>query len=376
MWIERLVAAVAVLALGLGVALALRGGGSTDGVAAEESEPPGTAGSAPAGRARSRVRVAAVGDIALLGAPPGGGSSLFAGVGEILAGDVVLGNLEGTLSTGGVSKCRPRDEEDEQAASACFAFQAPPEIATHFAAAGFTVLNVANNHANDYGATGLQQTLDAVRAAGIEPTGQAGSVAFATIRRSPSVRPTTVAVLGFAPYAVANPLTDIDAAKEIVRRAGSRADVVVVTMHAGAEGADRAHVAPGAESYLGENRGDVVAFSHGVVDAGADLVLGHGPHVLRGMELYRDRLIAYSLGNFASHRALNTAGDTGISAVLTSTLAPDGRFLHGRIRPVLIASTGVPAPGGGAVGRIRELSDEDFGAAAPRIRGNGQVLPP
>ena len=79
-------------------------------------------------------------------------------------------------------------------------------------------------------------------------------------------------------------------------------------MHAGAEGSDRAHVEPGPETYLGEPRGDSVAFTHAVVDAGADLVVGSGPHVLRGLEWYRGRLIAYSLGNASGYRTLSTAG--------------------------------------------------------------------
>lgn len=123
-----------------------------------------------------------------------------------------------------------------------------------------------------------------------------------------------VAVVGFAPHPGAQDVRDIPAAQELVRRAARLAELVVVTMHAGAEGTAAAHVRRGAEIYEGENRGDVVAFSHAVVDAGADLVIGHGPHVLRGMEWYRGRLIAYSLGNFAAYRNLVTYGAGGASA--------------------------------------------------------------
>ena len=122
------------------------------------------------------------------------------------------------------------------------------------------------------------------------------------------MRGTRVAVLGFAPYPWAQSLLDLPAAQALVRKADTWADLVVVTMHAGAEGADHEHVDPGTERFLGESRGNVVAFAHAVVRAGADLVVGSGPHVLRGMEWYRGRLIAYSLGNFVGYGTLNTSG--------------------------------------------------------------------
>ncbi len=375
-WFRRAGAPAIVAALAAGAFLVLMGSGG------EYGDPPPDAETTPRPTATpplplGHVQVSAVGDVALDGTPPDGGAALFAGVGDTLAGDVVIANLEGALTTGGFSKCgaAPGDAAGDEEPARCYAFRADPTAAGHFASAGFTVLNVANNHSGDFGATGLRDTLAAVRDAGMEPTGHAGSVVFKRVRRSPDVRPTTVAVLGFAPYSTSNPLLDVRAAQDIVRRAGERASVVVVTMHAGAEGSGHAHVAPGEETYLGERRGDVMAFSKGVIDAGADLVLGHGPHVLRGMEVYRGRLIAYSLGNFATHRALNVTGAGGESLVLTVTLGPDGRLVTGRIHPMRIAPSGAPEPGGGAVARIRELSAEDFGDAAPGIGEDGALEP-
>src|SRR4029079_4437742 len=100
------------------------------------------------------------------------------------------------------------------------------------------------------------------------------------------------------------------------RKADRWADLVVVTMHAGAEGSDHQHVRPGNECFLGENRGNSVAFAHSVVRAGADLVVGTGPHVLRGMEWYRGRLIAYSLGNFAGYDVFSLGGPLSPRPVL------------------------------------------------------------
>jgi hypothetical protein len=135
-------------------------------------------------------------------------------------------------------------------------------------------------------------------------------------------------------------------------------------------------VQPGEETYLGERRGDAVAFSHAVVDAGADLVLGHGPHVVRGMEFHQGRLIAYSLGNFATYKGLNVDGVRGLSAVLQVTLAGNGGFVAGRLRPVFIPASGAPQPGGAAVEHVRVLSRQDFGDSAPRIDGAGRIRPP
>ena len=219
------------------------------------------------------VAIVATGDIVMGSTPnlpPDGGRSFFSDVQTDLAGDVVLGNLEGTLSSGGSSKCGP-------SSTSCFAFQTPPSYARWLVRAGFTVMNLANNHAYDFGSEGLQETIDALDRVGLLYTGRPNQI---TVQKVGRIR---VATVGFAPYPWAASLTDIAAAQKLVRAADRVSDVVVVTMHAGAEGRDRQHVRPGTERFLGENRGDSVRFTHAVVDAGADLVVGSGPHVLRGM---------------------------------------------------------------------------------------------
>lgn len=309
------------------------------------------------------VTIAATGDI-VMGSTPNlpadGGRSFFSDVEADLAGDVVLGNLEGTLSTGGGSKCAP-------SSTSCFAFQTPPAYARWLAAAGFTVLNLANNHAYDFGESGLRQTVAALDRAGLAHTGRPGQVAVQTVGQ---IR---VALVGFAAYPWAASLTDIPAATRLVRRASRTADVVIVTMHAGAEGADRQHVRRGTERFLGENRGDVVRFGHAVVDAGADLVVGHGPHVLRGMEWYKGRLIAYSLGNFAGYKVFALGGPLSTSAILRVSLRGDGTFETGRIVPTRLARHGLPAldPSEAAHGVVRTLSRQDFGARGVKVARDG-----
>ncbi len=343
--------------------------GAVQGRAAETATTPSTATPAPP-RPKPKPRfppgvvsIVATGDI-VMGSTPNlpadSGRSFFADVQADLAGDVVLGNLEGTLSTGGGSKCGAGSTN-------CFAFQTPPSYAQRLVQAGFTVMNLANNHAYDFGQDGLRQTLAALDRVGLAHTGRPGQV---TVQKVGAIR---VGLVGFASYPWAASLTDIAAAKRLVRRAARASEVVVVSMHAGAEGSDRQHVRNGTEIFLGENRGDVKRFSRAVVDAGADLVVGHGPHVLRGMEWYKGRLIAYSLGNFGGYKVFALGGPLSTSGILRVILRGDGTFDTGRLVATRLAGAGVPAldPSEAAHGVVRTLSRQDFGERAVKVSRDG-----
>jgi poly-gamma-glutamate capsule biosynthesis protein CapA/YwtB (metallophosphatase superfamily) len=326
--------------------------------AAKPASPP-----AQSAAADSVVTIAAVGDIVMGSTPnlpPDGGRAFFDGVSADLSGDVVLGNLEGTLSRGGRSKCR-------KGSSDCYSFQTPPKYARLLKQAGFTVMNLANNHAFDYGASGQAQTLAALARHGLHTTGRPGEVAIERVGE------VDVALVGFASYPWAQSLTNIPAARKLVRKAARTADVVIVTMHAGAEGTEHTHTPKRTEMFLGENRGNVIAFSHAVVDAGADLVVGHGPHVLRGMEWYRGRLIAYSLGNFAGYKVFALGGPLSISGILRVTLRGNGTYESGLLVATRLAGLGIPSldPTGAAHGVVRQLSSADFGARAVKVGSNG-----
>jgi hypothetical protein len=308
-----------------------------------------------------------VGDIAFSarqGLPPGGPGQVLAAVRKYLqAGDITTGNLEGTLGHGGPSKC-------SGGGSNCFAFQAPASYAGALARAGFDLFNLANNHSHDFGLSGLQQTLRALAGAGLKHTGLAGEVKFATVAGH------RVAFLGFAPYSWTSPLLDIPAARRQIASAARRAKIVVVFIHAGAEGLSALHTPHGTEHAFGENRGAARAFAHAAIGAGADVVLGSGPHVLRGMECYRRRLIAYSLGNFVGYRTLSTGGALSLSGVLRVRMGADGELLGGRLFRVQIAAPGVPRPGGGSIDLVRRLSKADFGPRACRISQAGELSLP
>ena len=89
----------------------------------------------------------------------------------------------------------------------------------------------------------------------------------------------------------------------------------------------------GAETFLGEQRGDPRAFAHAMIDAGAALVLASGPHTLRGMEWYHGHLIAYSLGNLAGNNTLSTSGTLSLSALLSVTLTSTGALTAAKVDP-------------------------------------------
>ena len=267
------------------------------------------------------VTLSGVGDVIMGSAPgslpPNNGAGFFDSVKQALASDLVMGNLETPLT-----EPTPFGKCGSPPVTGCFQFYLPPSYANHLRDAGFQVLNLANNHTNDMGSQGLANTHDALTAAGLQHTGGVDQITNVTVKGI------KVAVLGFSVYSWGANLNNIAAAANLVRKADEDADLVVIQMQGGAEGSDKTHVKPGHEIFLGEDRGDLIAFSHAVIDAGADVVFGHGPHIMRGMEFYKGRLIAYSLGNFCGYRVLSTAGFLGVGGVLKVTLN-EGRHLGG-----------------------------------------------
>jgi hypothetical protein len=326
--------------------------------------------------------MSATGDI-IMGSAPGklpasGGKGFFDDVEESLRADLVMGNLEQPLTDiKNSTKCRretpsstPGGAPTVTQAKNCFAFRAPPSYARHLKDAGFELLNTANNHARDYGAAGYRSTQQALEAQGLQHTGSTDEITIA------EVEGVKVAVVGFSSYAGANSLTDLSQARRVVKRAAGQADVVVVQVHMGAEGTDKNHVKPGTELYFGENRGDPMRFARAVIDSGADLVVGHGPHVLRGMEFYRDRLIAYSLGNFAGGgNTLSGDGTLKYGGILKVSLTKDGSWGSGEFLSTAMSSSGRPGMDSRNNGRrlVNKLSRADFGRTGAVIGDDGAI---
>ena len=231
------------------------------------------------------------------------------------------------------------------------------------------IVNHANNHAFDYGALGWRSTRDALKRAKVDATGAPGEVVV--LRRNG----TRVAFAGFSTYPWSNAMGDDAAVRARIRSAAKQAEIVVAFLHAGAEGADKTHVPRGPEHAFGEYRGDSRHFARVAIDAGADLVLGSGPHVLRGLELYKRRLVAYSLGNLAGWHNFSTGGRSALSALLTVALDAEGRFYTARIASYRLDGAGVPHadPRRGAVKLMRSLSRADFPRSDLRIDRRGLV---
>ncbi|MGN9910690.1 CapA family protein [Phytohabitans sp. LJ34] len=373
LWPLVVVLAMGALLLGGGVLALVVTGDSTPAPQWRDSalaEPSGRA-AAPRGEGPPRtISMSATGDIIMGNAPgrlpPNGGKGFFAAVRGALKADLVMGNLEEPITEDtGAGKCGPTSNK-------CFQYRVPPAYAGHLKEAGFELLNQANNHGHDYGPAGFRNTQRALEEHGLEHTGAPDEI---TVMDVEGVR---VGVAGFSSYPWSNPLVDVEAAAEVVKKAAGLADIVVVQVHMGAEGAAMTHVKPGTEMYLGENRGDPIKFARAMVDAGADLIVGHGPHVLRAMEFYKGRLIAYSLGNFAGGAGtLNKTGVLGLGGVLKVSLTANGSWGGGQLISTYLDSGGKPAIDNdhrGAVA-VARLSAADFPATGASVDGTGKITP-
>jgi len=319
-----------------------------------------------------RISIAAVGDM-MLGTdypedhlPDDDGVDFLVGVTPWLtSADLAFGNLEGVLVDGG--------EPAKQCSnpSACYLFRSPTRYAEHYRAAGFDVLSLANNHARDFGEEGRSSTMTALAAEGIRHSGREGD--FASLEADGL----KVAVLAYAVTKESNMMLDYELAEATVAEFAATHDIVLVSFHGGAEGEQTTNLPFADEEYYGEPRGDVVLFARRMVDAGADLVIGHGPHVVRAAERYKDRLIAYSLGNFATYYGISVAGIKGIAPILLATLDGEGRFLEGEIVSTVQIRPAGPSidPQDRALKLMRGLSVEDFGNPGLSFSDDGRVLP-
>jgi hypothetical protein len=301
------------------------------------------------------------------GLPPRPGRVQLKRVARVLrASDLAVVNLEGTFGPADTAKCAPGTS------ATCFPFQAPPENARSLSWAGIDLVNTANNHAYDYLGEGWVATRAALIRAGVQATGAVGEVHV--IERNG----TRVAFVGFSTYKWSADMSDAVEVRALVASAARQAEVVVVLMHAGAEGADQIHVPEGAEQAYGEDRGDSRAFARRAIDAGADLVLGSGPHVLRGMQVYKGRLIAYSLGNLAGWHNFSAHGNLAVSALLVVDVAPDGALSRGRVISLRLVGAGVPVIDRGDEGEklMRVVSRQDFGRSSPWRKGERGAFGP
>jgi len=183
------------------------------------------------------------------------------------------------------------------------------------------------------------------------------------------VKDIRVGLVSMGTYKFEPNISNLLEVKRSVESIASNSDIVIFIMHAGAEGKTFNHITGDTEWFFGENRGNPQQVAYTAIDAGADLVLGSGPHVLRGMENYNGKVIAYSLGNFGSVGGISTSGISGTTGILKIIITDEGT-------PIDISLTSVKLNRGGTAyydsseegkNLINELSTSDFGQNAAII---------
>lgn len=287
--------------------------------------------------------------------------------------DVVLLNVETAIGTGWTrTKCGPRSKN-------CYAFRAPPWAAEALRSLGdsdaVVVGNVANNHARDAGDVGVDSTIMHLGRAGILATGRD---TLATVVILPDS--TTLAILGFYAGDMLMDARNLAAVRRHVARAAAQHGTVVVTAHIGAEGIGWQRTRDTTEIFLESriDRGNPVAFARAAFEAGAALVVGHGPHVLRAAEWHGDdRLVFYSLGNLLTYGPFNNAEPINRGAVACVDIA-GGAVIGADLRPTVQRAPGVVESDWSrrALRLIDSLGVLDFPSTSARVDSWGEILRP
>ena len=296
--------------------------------------------------------------------PTNNGADIFRDAKPILSrADLTVGNLEGTLCDGGKST--------KGSGPNSYSFRTPTSFGHLLKEAGYDYLSMANNHANDFGIEGIQSTERVLQEQGILFSGIAGRVESAVIERKG--KKIGLCAFGHNSYTLKH--TDLNVVGRIVDDLVSRCDIVIVSFHGGAEGRTKNHLPYGSESFLGENRGSLRELAHFCIDHGADIVYGHGPHVVRATEVYKNRFIAYSLGNFCTTYSVSLTGISCYAPIITLTLDDKGRFLKGKIHSFLQQrGTGPRTDKNHSVAReIKSLSEADVPKSQAIIDNDGNI---
>lgn len=346
--------------------------GATEAVVSSDStqtEPVAT--SAP--KAEGPITIAMVGDI-MMGTtlpkdgsnlPKDDGAGLFKDAADILrAADIAAGNLEGSMFDGdGIPK-------PVRNPATYFAFKMPERYVNHLLDAGFDFVGIANNHIHDFGPEALEGTMKTLERSGLAFAGVSDRKPTAVVEKDGRK-------IGFAAFGFDDGMPSInnfDEIRDLVSGLKKDCDFVVVSFHGGGEGKNFQHV-PHKKEITSKDRGDVEKFAHAAVDAGADVVYGHSPHVPRAAELYKDRIIFYSLGNFCTPYKFNLVGVNGMAPLAVVTLNSDGTFSKGQIHS-FTQSRGIGPrkdSGNKAAKKMSELTKSDFPSTKIEISNEGEI---
>ncbi len=345
---------VIVASFGIYISQGLNSNGTVD----SEKKEPNRKSKKDATSSEDTITIVAVGDI-MMGTnypsenylPPKGIKLLEPVLEYLRAGDVVFGNLEGTvLNSGGEVKSCSNP-------STCYAFRQPEYLLDQIKEAGFNMLSVANNHVGDFGNTGRANTIKALKDRGLCYAGQTSCPTGIL-----NVKGLKIGLTAFAPNNGCLSIHDYNLLTKTVQGLKQTCDLVIVSFHGGAEGTSASHVPRKTEIFLGENRGNVTEFARKAIDAGADVVLGHGPHVSRAIDRYKGKFIAYSMGNFCTYGRFSLRSSAGIAPILQIKIKKDGTFIEGKI--ISIAQLGEGGPiidkNKAALNEIKRLTVSDF----------------
>jgi hypothetical protein len=282
--------------------------------------------------------------------PPNDGKDLLTDLTSVLSdADITFGNSEGVfMDAGGESK---------GVGPNVYSFREPKKYAQFFVDNGFDLISVANNHVADFGKVGMNSTVSTLEELNLK---------FAGVENHPTtiftIKNKKIGMAAFAPHTGCIQMNDHAAAIASVQKLKKECDIVVVSFHGGAEGKNAQHVTRKTEMFFNQNRGNVYEFAHKMIDAGADVVIGHGPHVARAMELYNNKFIAYSLGNFCTYGQFNLKGPNGFAPLLKIWMDEKGDFAKGTITSVKQEGEGGPRldAGHNSYNMIKELTAVDF----------------
>jgi hypothetical protein len=273
-------------------------------------------------------------------------------------------NLEGPFLNSGIVAKHCRDSVN------CYVFKTPEMYFQCIADAGFNLFSLANNHIYDFGLAGVESTFRLINSYKLNAAGTTNH-SFCKFELN-GIR---YGFTAFSPINGTNSINDYSVVKEIVTLLKSESDIVIVSFHGGAEGKNYQHVPKVEEIFLGENRGNVFAFSKMAIDCGADVVIGHGPHVPRGVYLYKNRFIAFSLGNFCTYGRINVSGVNGYAPLIDIFVNKKGQFVKGKIHSFIQDyGSGISIDSSRRAALLmRKLSSEDFPDSPLVIGEDGSI---
>jgi Bacterial capsule synthesis protein PGA_cap len=281
--------------------------------------------------------------------------------------DVAFANFEGTLhgSTEGMKPCsNPKT---------CYVFRSPVFHGEYLRNAGFTMISNANNHSRDFGEANRAVSYSNLTAAGFAVSGADTPDTRFGVQTLKDGKKAVLVAFGHNPGLMQ--VGDLARVRTLVKEATTKGDIVIVSCHIGAEGKAASRVTRATEMFLNEDRGNPFAFARTAVDAGADAVFCHGPHIPRAVEVYKDRFIAYSLGNFWTYGSFNLTGESGYAPIADIRVGVDGSLRSARIVSARQAKPGSPKfdPTGAAANQIAMLTARDFPETGTNVSADGIV---